>query len=244
LTTECRSNLREIGLALRIYADDSDHYPMATGRSFIGHSEANGLIVLDDWKEALIPYLGLSIDKSVVTAVGDADTAVSFLKRSSTLRKLRCPQVIRKEDGARGNGQYAYNASGTARFDRPANLGLGGCWQGRFRATSESRIIAPADLLAVGDITPGESRDLVIFSVKPADADGLGIRFTFDASGHFDVCSTNPAFWPGTSHAGGANMLFVDGHVESGRQTNWLSLAARHRWNNDHEPHPETWARE
>lgn len=39
-------------------------------------------------------------------------------------------------------------------------------------------------------------------------------------------------------------MLFADGHVESGRQTNWLSPATRHRWNNDGQPHPQTWGRE
>jgi prepilin-type N-terminal cleavage/methylation domain-containing protein/prepilin-type processing-associated H-X9-DG protein len=42
-----------------------------------------------------------------------------------------------------------------------------------------------------------------------------------------------------------SNMVFVDGHVESARQTNWVAAteAARRRWNNDHEPHPETWQR-
>ena len=51
--------------------------------------------------------------------------------------------------------------------------------------------------------------------------------------------------WPGTTHNGQANMLFCDGHVESARQTNWVSVSdtARRRWNNDHEPHPESWER-
>jgi prepilin-type processing-associated H-X9-DG protein len=61
----------------------------------------------------------------------------------------------------------------------------------------------------------------------------------------FDVASTNRMSWPGAVHTGQANLLFCDGHVESGRQTNWVSASdtARRRWNNDHEPHPETWTR-
>jgi prepilin-type processing-associated H-X9-DG protein len=44
-------------------------------------------------------------------------------------------------------------------------------------------------------------------------------------------------------HAGGANMVFADGHVESATQARWIveNAPARLRWNNDHGPHPETW---
>jgi prepilin-type processing-associated H-X9-DG protein len=67
----------------------------------------------------------------------------------------------------------------------------------------------------------------------------------FDSSGQLDPCSTNASLWPGNGHNGKANMLFADGHVESARQTNWVAAteAARRRWNNDNEPHPETWKR-
>ena len=66
----------------------------------------------------------------------------------------------------------------------------------------------------------------------------------FVTSCRFNPRSTDPFPWAGSSHGGGANMLFADGHVEPGRQTNWLSPATRHRWNNDGQPHPETWGRE
>jgi len=67
----------------------------------------------------------------------------------------------------------------------------------------------------------------------------------FWTSGNFHPCSTNSAFWPGTSHSASANLLFCDGHVESGRQMNWIAATDtdRRRWNNDGEPHPETWTR-
>ena len=38
-------------------------------------------------------------------------------------------------------------------------------------------------------------------------------------------------------------MLFTDSHVEWAKQTNWIADndPAKSRWNNDHQPHPETW---
>jgi len=211
--TECRNNLHTLGLAMRMYLDEFDRYPVTEGWGIMGFDSRYGWLMLDDWKRTLIPYVGVQ--------GGD------FADKSPTMRTLRCPQLVSNEDGKRGNGQYAGNASGTAKFQSAANLGLGGYMDGK-RPTAESRILTPADMIAVGDITPG-----------------FTIGEMFWTSGYFDICSTDRSKWPGTSHSGQANMLFCDGHVESARQTNWLSSseAARRRWNNDHEPHPETWVR-
>jgi prepilin-type processing-associated H-X9-DG protein len=45
------------------------------------------------------------------------------------------------------------------------------------------------------------------------------------------------------THNQGANAVFCDGHVEFGKVSNWLKAddAHRRRWNNDNQPHPETW---
>ena len=44
-------------------------------------------------------------------------------------------------------------------------------------------------------------------------------------------------------HNRGANVVFCDVYVEYGKQTNWMKAVAsvRKRWNNDNQPHPETW---
>ena len=95
--------------------------------------------------------------------------------------------------------------------------------------TAESFVESPAEMIAAGDVEPSFIKGIDLFS----------------SSGYFDPLSTNNSRWPGKSHNGQANMVFCDGHVESARQTNWVSSsdAARRRWNNDHAPHPETWAR-
>ncbi len=60
-----------------------------------------------------------------------------------------------------------------------------------------------------------------------------------------------PAAKPSTSLATVSRLLasivlaFADGHVDAARQTRWIAGTdtAPRRWNNDHEPHPETWVR-
>jgi prepilin-type N-terminal cleavage/methylation domain-containing protein/prepilin-type processing-associated H-X9-DG protein len=216
--TECRNNLRTMALAMRLYVDDYNAYPPTVGVGTLGFGEKYGWLMADDWKMLLVPFMGVKDD--------------DFPDREDTMRVLRCPQLVANKDGKRGQGQYGMNASGTAPFKDPANLGLGGFSQGsswNVQPTRESSVRAPANLVAVGDIMPGFT---------------LGEMFW--TSGRFDPCSTESQCWPGTSHGGGtANMLFADGHVESGRQTNWVAAteAARRRWNNDNEPHPETWKR-
>jgi prepilin-type processing-associated H-X9-DG protein len=51
------------------------------------------------------------------------------------------------------------------------------------------------------------------------------------------------AWLPSDRHRGRANMLFCDGHVETAHQARWIEKTdrARRRWNNDNEPHRETW---
>jgi prepilin-type N-terminal cleavage/methylation domain-containing protein len=143
--TECRQNLRDVGLGLRMYLDDSsDLYPTTSGLGVLLRDDAYGWLMFDDWKETLAPFIGLKADPDTYAA----------------LRKLRCPQLVRSEAGVQGNGQYALNASGTAVLNDPTNLGLSG-YQDRstrpptYRFTSESQIKAPSDMIAVGDIEPG-----------------------------------------------------------------------------------------
>jgi prepilin-type processing-associated H-X9-DG protein len=194
--------------------------------SVVGFGDEYGLLIMDDWKETLIPFIGLTS--------GDG----GFVDKSAVMRKLRCPQIVHKADGARANGQYALNASGTARFSAPSNFGLGGQTDadGIRHPTVESQVSMPADMVGVGDIEPGATMDLV---------PGVSLKKFFLSSGRFDVCSTNRSLWPGATHRAQANMLFCDGHIESRKQTDWLANtdAARSRWNNDHLPHPETWNR-
>jgi prepilin-type processing-associated H-X9-DG protein len=51
------------------------------------------------------------------------------------------------------------------------------------------------------------------------------------------------SFGPSRRHTRGANILFIDGHVEYGKYREWVEHRddVMCRWNRDHEPHPESW---
>jgi prepilin-type N-terminal cleavage/methylation domain-containing protein/prepilin-type processing-associated H-X9-DG protein len=206
LAAECRGNLRDIGLATRMYLDEFERYPETSGLGIWANSTEYGTLMMSDWKVVLVPYVGLR-----------GNLIHDFADKAATMRKLRCPEMVRDKSGTRANGQYALNASGTAKFQSPLNLGIGGYRDRELRPTAEARVLAPSDMIGVGD--------------------GSGMVF--------DVCATNRSYWPGDAHSGQAIMLFCDGHVESARQTNWVAATerARSRWNNDNLPHPETWHR-
>jgi prepilin-type processing-associated H-X9-DG protein/prepilin-type N-terminal cleavage/methylation domain-containing protein len=219
LSVECKNNLRDIGLAMRMYLDDGHGaYPETSGSSVLLRDPIYGWLMNSDWKIPLEVYLGVKAQ--------NPDTFI-------TLKKLRCPQLVRTDEGIAGNGQYALNASGTAMLGDSANLGIGGYAEKlsrpkQWRQSSETLVKSPGDTISAGDIEPGSP-----------------VPGFFWSSGYFDPIGTNHWYWPGKSHNGQANMLFCDGHVESTRQANWLSTnyAMRARWNNDHQPHPETWNR-
>jgi prepilin-type processing-associated H-X9-DG protein len=112
------------------------------------------------------------------------------------------------------NPDYGYNFAGTGHY-RQDVLGL----DGGPRSLPENTIAAPSDMAAVCDAT----------NWTEGDAQSLSL--------------TNLLAAIVPRHNRGANAVFCDAHVEYGKWANWLekTATARQRWNNDHQPHPETW---
>ena len=208
-STVCKSNLKQIGTALRLYLDDFDKYPMW------------GDGATRSWERDLAPYCG-----GIQNAENYEAPSALFVCRNS--------------------GPYAYNWLGTtfglgSAFGRPmigdgflglggsANIGMGS----DNSALPESRVLVPTDMIAIGD---GVEVDI-----------GLSVIAGFG--------------WPGVQwgqnrpHAR-PNAWFCDGHLESSNSDliptvppdtqTWAptfkpdDLHAK-RWNNDNQPHPETW---
>jgi prepilin-type N-terminal cleavage/methylation domain-containing protein/prepilin-type processing-associated H-X9-DG protein len=213
----CKSNLRQFGVALKMYVDDYEKYPGP--KTYLGEAEYYG--ISSAW---LNPHLAIS-------------TAPGYLIANNNSSILKCPaKPPRMMPDLFGVGAtayyddgYGYNQYGTERPNpTPANdLGLGfrdatpvsdthdtmihpG---GYLRFVAEAQVRVPSDMLALGDVV-GWSRFIAPSSNYVAD-----------------------------HHSRGANMVFCDGHVEYRKQSKWIdaSDAARCRWNNDHQPHPETW---
>jgi prepilin-type N-terminal cleavage/methylation domain-containing protein/prepilin-type processing-associated H-X9-DG protein len=119
---------------------------------------------------------------------------------------------------------FGYNAGGSSQIyvDMEKNLGLGFGKDKFIRSTS---LAAPADMVELGDMQLPNSVWCNIIS--PWHKQPLG-----------NINCVVPS-----RHSGGANIAFCDAHVQWQIQARWIdeNVSARARWNNDHQPHPETW---
>ena len=125
---------------------------------------------------------------------------------------------------------YGYNMWGAGDRVGMTHLGLG--WSADLAPGKESsglvhasRVLAPADMIAIADSTPDGIWDIAIDApVSPEDGIGL------------------PRGFPGSIHRGGANVLFCDGHVQWFLQRELVNYSGpdgamrRRRWHNDHQP--------
>ncbi len=211
LSTACKSNLRQLGLALDLYVNDFNKYPMAYPPFDPNAPEPDQVWLSKTWFHALLPYCGKQPKLFECPGSHYAET----LSWSGDL-----------DFWAPTWAGYGYNSAGTDKYLHDVTnlagptLGLG--WPS---AMPESSVRVPSDMIAIGDASFG-------------DILGFG--------------------WPGWCESGmhdwRSNAVFCDDHVEVSRadlqrQTlPGLSYGrykpdADHarRWNNDNQPHPETW---
>jgi prepilin-type processing-associated H-X9-DG protein/prepilin-type N-terminal cleavage/methylation domain-containing protein len=219
LSTACKSNLRQVGLALQMDVQDSQMYPpqacivtvtRQNGQSFV--TGTSGFFLY------LTPYL----DHDDSTLLGSGVLKCPSVKSVTTLDDVKSWCGSSQGEGLWSEGpgvlglcpsDYGYNAFGTGFHQSPAaGLGLAALQE---RPVRESNVKSPAEMVAIGDSSFGTAIDPF-----PGDTDHLSSR-----------------------HNDGANVVFCDGHVEYGKQRKWTKASdwARRQWNADHEPHTETW---
>ena len=129
-------------------------------------------------------------------------------------------------------GSYGYNVWGTG----GDSLGLGP--PSDRPPISESQVVAPSDMVAMGD-----SRMTFVVAGGNDNGSPLPPLVAWAGSDQLfpSASSTNAPYYP-ARHGNGYNVLFCDGHVSAFKPEllfNYFRAAAM--WNNDHLPHPETW---
>jgi prepilin-type processing-associated H-X9-DG protein len=167
----------------------------------------------DYWDFRLLPYAGQS--KGVFMC--PANFLAQDNPGTNWLLYERCP-----------NQSYGYNTFGSDENGMSPSgffYGLGGqaVWPDVIlRPLPESSVVSPADMVAMADYDP-----------RTTDDDGDGdlhpeLLFTMALNGR---------------HNRGANAVFCDTHVEYAKTNRWTARteADRKRWNNDHQPHRESW---
>ena len=203
LCAACKSNERQLGIALNMYTGEFRKYPLCADID----ASRQGSVML--WDNRLLPFV--------------ADNRRLF---SCPADKL-APAWTNTPGLPRRNPCYGYNMAGSGRYPASiASLGLDGGFNhgnGGGSYLAENQVRAPSDMIAAADCKP-----------KPGGGDN-------DLDDLFPI---NLLAELAPRHNRGEAMVFCDGHVEYAKQAVWLqkSDSARARWNNDHQPHRETWS--
>jgi prepilin-type processing-associated H-X9-DG protein/prepilin-type N-terminal cleavage/methylation domain-containing protein len=212
----CRRNMRQMGIAMTMYINEFNRYPLACNPA-MSTKRQFGLYSVEratTWYDALLPYA----DDDVMAVNCPVATAVYKLNRVDRLYSQF--------------GCYGYNAFGTGWRFPEKKLGLG-----RYETTyppDPVDEVAPANIRVPSDM------------IAAADASVLanGIISPVSAPKDFwptKLVSTNAM--PSGIHLDGANVLFCDGHVEHIKinRLTYPGDQARRMWNSDYLPHRETW---
>jgi prepilin-type N-terminal cleavage/methylation domain-containing protein/prepilin-type processing-associated H-X9-DG protein len=227
--TQCRNNLRQIGLGLSMYAVDGGRYPNWA----VARPTKQGLGVEAFWFNLLEPYVGARWTNQTYICPANRHLGTPYYYDPSP------PALI--YGGTQGS--YSYNAGGTD-GDAQSNHGMkypGTCLGmgpysplSRFAggidtpAVSDSAVISPSQMIAISE--PYLNRWVMMNPNSFAKFEKQGLERGW----------WYKWYW----HLTGANTLFADSHVRFEKKDVLFgaTIEARRRWNNDHEPHPEMWA--
>lgn len=214
----CKSNLRQIGIAMRSYVDDFGVYPYYQQAPFPSPRF---------WHEALEAYASQKGPQPMWTNPPPG-------------RIYICPAFARLPNPSWQTGGYGYNVSGVApTLRRGWALGLGGEITGPdnvphnppngYRAIRESEVRKPVEMFALGDgllVNVGGKIWADDFLEGIIQAVSLKVSFQNEQKRH---------------PKGRFNISFCDGHVEYLRPADLISERddKLRRWNNDNLSHRE-----
>jgi prepilin-type N-terminal cleavage/methylation domain-containing protein/prepilin-type processing-associated H-X9-DG protein len=223
LAAQCKSNLRQQGIALRLYLDDNNsRYPF-----YEALPDPNSFDATIHWPDALEPYYKLKWQDRVYHC-----PAYKGLIVAGTLTNRMGPIV----------GSYAYNRNGIGYpngndTDPGRFLGLSGVTNPgapslAVPAISESRVLFPSEMFAMAD-----SRTTTETDSADSPRQTLGFDYMFAGNAYAENVSS-------LSHPKGHNVVYCDGHVGFVKDPGFVDLTlSAVNYNNDHQPHAELWSR-
>ena len=229
----CKNHLRQMGLGLQMYVDENaQRYPHWVNPYAPEFNDAVGPVNTRYWWAKLLPYYPVNwLDKAyhcpgykgaIAGEISPRPPLGSYAYNGHGVR----PAVAGLEDPSRGV---------SIRFP-PANFGLGPAYRrgAPWRAVSEAQIVAPSEMLAIG-----ESRFLNKrvngYLGGECDLESGHLNFPYNGAGDEYAFGEK-------RHGERYNQLFCDGHVSA--MDPWILFDPRKSasmWNYDNQPHPELW---
>jgi prepilin-type N-terminal cleavage/methylation domain-containing protein/prepilin-type processing-associated H-X9-DG protein len=211
----CASNLHQIGVALKLYVDEFQKYPLF-GNTIVPPVPSDPRSVYWDFK--LLPYT--SGNKGIFLCPAMRGTNKNVTVNWTVVDRLGIVWP---------NRSYGYNAAGVGvsivdpRYP-PASLGLSKLLESYWSPLTyrpdyrrESEVIAPGEMIAAVDYDP---------------------TIDDDNDGDFHADAIYSLTFDGVRHRGRASAVFCDAHVEYAKTNIWKADGSRLRWNYDHQPNP------
>lgn len=209
--TQCASNLHQLGIALHVYTQDDNSYPLATSDGVTGAWE---------------PALRTLVPDNIFYCPLPIPPATNFVNTF----KLSVASIT---------PHYGYNALGAVwKGSPPYNPGLGGdldlASDSRL-PTSANRVLIPAQMISIGDSAtyinpvlgtqPQTNIPNMIYIAFPYIVQSLG----YVGVGNWHDNEANMVFCDG--HVQLAQQSFWIAATDQSRRL----------WNSDNQPHPEWW---
>jgi len=222
---KCVNNLKELGIALIIYADDNRCYPVA-----IDNDPAGGLQDAWLWPALLRSTMGKSQATDVFRcpAAPDAAQWVPAFGSGNPATYGYLQNEVPLRAGGGSFMSYGYNCWGSANNESGVIEGLGG-WTTGNDPTKSTSVVKPTDCIAIGDSNWNTN--------SGGDPNW---------SGYIGMYAQRQ--WPLDLHSLRVNLLFCDGHAQSLKRTDIVSqlnpggtavspAAPNQLWNIDNQVH-------
>jgi len=226
LNARCKGNLRQLGIAMAVYADDNGAYPYSLdweARQF--------------WYDYLLPYY--SSNKKLLACPAfrgepNVDAAVFWLSPGSFLYRPIKPgfQVGGVSYGMNG---YGLNSTMKAYRDNGEVLGIGPARPLEKVFEVKPGVFVTNDIAPINTSRVRQPSDMIFAADSMYPPVEGSFTFTY-------LLAVGDGSAPSPDrHNGGSNIVFGDGHSQNIRNSKLIedSNAARRRWNNDNEPHFE-----
>jgi prepilin-type N-terminal cleavage/methylation domain-containing protein/prepilin-type processing-associated H-X9-DG protein len=236
-STVCRNNLRQIMVAINLCAQETGSYPM-----------------MDTFVTDLQPFTrSLWPEDNYTNANVGSGYPLQYLGPGKGI--YACPsynrlqgQFLHNHSGVFADfGSYGYNDFGTGPGGG-RGLGFSSRAWGLLLPTRESQVVAPSDMIGMGDAILFNNDRSYQFSSPVSGVWVLDEAFSdprLYRIAMYGVPAANPAV-PAMKrrHSGRWNIGFCDAHVETLRTRQLFYISdpvIAQRWNADHQPHNDGW---
>lgn len=218
--TSCINNLRQMGIAMAMYtSENSNYYPgclWVTGGSFYYV-----------WPPRLLNFMGNNRNSFRCPAALPEtawDPTVNLIAGTtvSTLGGV-APNGVFDKYAVMRNSRFSYGYNDWGLGNVGTQLGLGGDVNEAANLVKESKVVAPSQMIAIGDVP--------------------SLKTGMDFNANMDVTDDTPYHpqRPSNRHNYRTDLLFTDGHVEAPKRNDVINPAVdwawRNRWSNDNKPH-------